>query len=108
MDDKLSVCFWKDSYLTIDTLEHSSPNRLTLPIPTKTVSVAIDANGGVHILSVNAEHELWHRYYFDGGLTEIRLSGGPACKVVAVAGIDDTCHVAYTTFSEDFNLNEVN
>lgn len=106
MDDLLAVSYWKDDYLNIDTLEEPSPTRLTLPIPAMKGTVAVDANGGVHVLSIDANYELWHRYYSDETLTSVKLSDGPVCDVVVAAGEGDTCHVAYTTFSEDLNLNE--
>ena len=106
MDDTLSTFYWKESFLTIDTFEISNPARLTLPIPADRGAVAIDANGGVHILSINVDYELWHRYFLDGALSSVKLSDGPVCALAAVAGERDECHVAYTTFSEDLNLNE--
>jgi hypothetical protein len=106
MDDSLLVSYWSGLYLCIDTLKDPNPTRLTLPIPAMKGTVAIDANGGVHVLSINDDYELWHHYYSDEVLVDVKLSDGPACEVVAVAGEEDSCHVAYTTFSEDLNLDE--
>ncbi len=107
MDGALKVSYWKEHLLCIDTLEGPSSTRLTLPIPAMKGTVAVDANGGVHVISIDADYELWHRYYSDGALSSVKLSDGPVCDVVAVAGEGDTCHVVYTTFSEDLNSNEI-
>jgi hypothetical protein len=107
MDDMLSVYFWIEHLLYVDTLESPEKTRVTLPIPAEKGTVAIDANGGLHVVWINTDFELWHSYFIDASLVQTKLSDGPVCEVVTVAGTGAVCHVAYTTFSEDLNLNNV-
>ncbi|WP_146209184.1 hypothetical protein [Coraliomargarita sinensis] len=104
-DTAVTVAHWTGDLLHIDTLVSPANTRTTLPIPKRVGSVAVDANEGLHVLAVNPDYELWHYYYADENLTLTKLSDGPVCHVVAVAGEGDDCHVAYSTFSEDVNLN---
>ncbi len=105
MDALTSAFFWKEHLLYVDTFTTPAKTRVTLPIPAIKGTVAIDANGGIHVLWVNADYALWHSYYSESTLAQAKLSDGPVCSVAAVAGEGDVCHVAYSTFSEDLNLN---
>jgi hypothetical protein len=104
-DATVSVAHWDGDFLNIDTIASPSNTRITLQVPKRVAAVAIDANGGVHVAAVSPDYALWHYYYTDGDLTSTKLSSGPVCDVAAVAGEGDACHVAYSTYPEDMNLN---
>jgi hypothetical protein len=106
LDDTVSIAHWLGDLLHIDTMASPSNTRLTLPIAKEVGTVAIDSNEGVHVLVISSDYELWHFYYLEGALAQSKLSDGPVCEVVVEAGESDVCHVAYSTFTEDVNLNE--
>lgn len=106
MDGILTTYFWREHLLTIDQISGDSPQRRVLPIVAERGSVAVDANGGIHIVAIRSNAELWHSYFAGEALTHTKLSDGPVCEVVIVAGEEDQCHVAYATFSEDQNFND--
>ena len=105
-DATVSFAHWIGDLLHIDTLASPANNRITLQVPRRVGAVAVDSNGAVHIAAVNPAYELWHYYYSDGNLTASKLSNGPVCDVVIVAGDGDESHLAYSTYSEDANLND--
>jgi hypothetical protein len=105
LDDTLSLAYWLEDLLYIDTITASANARLTLPIQKMSGAVAIDANGGVHVAVIRANYELWHYYYDQTSLTPIKVSDGPVCSVSIAAGVGDTSHLVYSTFSEDVNIN---
>ncbi|MGJ8637750.1 MAG: hypothetical protein ACSHYA_00015 [Opitutaceae bacterium] len=105
-DDQISVSHFEENLLYIDTIASPANERLTLPVVKSQAAVCIDQNEGVHVLSINANYELWHNYYSDTQLFETKLSDGPVCFVKAEAGQGDECHVVYSTFSEDANFND--
>ena len=107
-DDKVSVAHWSGNLLNIDTIDTPSNTRLTLPIPAVAKGkVVIDENDGVHVFAINSDYELWHHYYAGSAVSQVMVSPGPVCEVVAAAGTNDQCHIAYTTFSEDSNFNQI-
>ncbi|MGJ8652799.1 MAG: hypothetical protein ACSHX8_05960 [Opitutaceae bacterium] len=105
LDQEFSVAHWIGDMLHIETFASPSNTRISLLVPSRVGSVAIDENAGVHVLAVNSSYELWHHYYANGSIVRTKLSDGPVCHVVATAGEGDECHLAYSTFSEDTNLN---
>lgn len=105
-DEEVSVAHWSGNLLNIDTIDSPSNTRLTLPVPAAKGKVVVDENAGVHVLAINSDYELWYHYYTGVALSSVMVSSGPVCEVVAVAGADDQCHIAYTTFSEDSNFNQ--
>lgn len=107
-DDVVSVAYWAESFLYVETLESPSNTRITLPIPMMFGDVAIDAEGGLHVAVINPNYELWH-YYFDGvsSLSTSQIESGPVCRARIAAGQGDTAHIVYSTFSEDANYNGV-
>jgi hypothetical protein len=106
-DDKVSVAHWSGNLLNIDTIDTPSNARLTLPLPAVKGKVVIDENEGVHVFVINSDYELWYHYYAGGALSQVMVSPGPVCEVTAAAGMNDQCHIAYTTFSEDSNFNQI-
>ena len=106
-DDKVSVAHWSGNLLNIDTIDTPSNTRLTLPLPAVKGKVVIDENEGVHVFVINSDYELWYYYYAGGAVSQVMVSPGPVCEVVAAAGSNDQCHIAYTTFSEDSNFNQI-
>lgn len=106
LDDTLSLAYWRENLLYVDTLAETN-TRLTLPIPKMSGAVAIDASGGVHVAVIRANYELWHYYYDQTSLTFSKVSDGPVCSVSIAAGLGDTSHLVYSTFSEDVNFNEL-
>ena len=106
-DDKVSVAHWSGNLLNIDTIDTPSNTRLTLPMPAVKGKVVIDENEGVHVFAINSDYELWYYYYAGGAVSQVMVSPGPVCEVVAAAGSNDQCHIAYTTFSEDSNFNQI-
>jgi hypothetical protein len=106
-DDKVSVAHWSGNLLNIDTIDTPSNTRLTLPLPASKGKVVIDENDGVHVFAINSDYELWYHYYAGGALSQMMVSSGPVCEVAAAAGTNDQCHIAYTTFSEDSNFNQI-
>ena len=107
-DDKVSVAHWSGNLLNINTIDTPSNTRLTLPMPAVAKGkVVIDENEGVHVFAINSDYELWYYYYAGGAVSQVMVSPGPVCEVVAAAGSNDQCHIAYTTFSEDSNFNQI-
>jgi len=106
-DDKVSVAHWSGNLLNIDTIDTPSNTRLTLPLPAVKGKVVIDENEGVHVFVINSYYELWYHYYAGAAISQVMVSPGPVCEVAAVAGTNDQCHIAYTTFSEDSNFNQI-
>ncbi|MDQ8208255.1 hypothetical protein QEH52_12095 [Coraliomargarita sp. SDUM461003] len=106
LDGVLSLAYWRENLLYVDTLEQAANTRLTLPIQKMSGAVAIDDNGGVHVAVIRANYELWLYYYDQTSLTSIKVSDGPVCSVSIAAGVGDTSHLVYSTFSEDVNFNQ--
>ncbi|MBT62593.1 MAG: hypothetical protein CML13_05205 [Puniceicoccaceae bacterium] len=106
LDGELSLAYWQENWLFVDTLEQPANTKLTLPIRKMSGAVAIDVNGGVHVAVIRANYQLWHYYYDYNSLSSTMISEGPVASVSIVAGKGDRSHIVYSTFSEDVNFNQ--
>lgn len=104
-DSSLPLVYWIGNLFYIHRIAEPANTRITLPMPKRIASAVVDENGGVHVLTVNQDYELWHYYYMQENLTSTKLSDGPVCNVAVAAGEGDECHVVFSTFSEDVNFN---
>jgi len=97
VDDVLSIAYWVEEKLWIRTLDGGAGSLLTLPIAADRGSVAIDGNGGVNVLWVDADGALWRSYYENETLTSSELSDGPIGDYKVVAGVADRSYACFAT-----------